>query len=234
MSIDQTLVAEDVDPVLNPRDQVVDGQVVGARLQGHVGHPLDRHVVRGVGVRTAVGPGHTQPRREHPVKLVADEEAVAHQIPPLRLHTLVVPTDTGQPEILGAVGGHVHHRRSVPHRAQLVRCRERRARVGGLVADCAVVFGGVPDGFVNRQPQVGRVDDEVGRPRCHARCLDLLREQRRQLCELGRPVPHVVTLDGLPAPSRSGARACAWSRRIRPRSRRRRPPAPAGPAPAVG
>ena len=39
-----------------------------------------------------------QPRGEHPVELVADEDAVAHQIPLLRPHALVVVTDGGQAE----------------------------------------------------------------------------------------------------------------------------------------
>ena len=118
-----------------------------------------------VGIGAAVGAGHSEPRREHPIQLVADEDAVAHQVPALRAHPLVVETDCRQAVFDGAVGGHVHHRRAVAHGAELVRGRERRAGVGRLVADRPVVFGGVPDGFVNRQPQVGRVDHQVGRAR---------------------------------------------------------------------
>ena len=143
----------------------VGADVLGAGLQRHVGHPLDRHVVRRVGVRAAVGPGLPEPRREHPVQLIADEDAVAHQIPALRAHPFVVETDGGQAEFDGPVGGHVHHRRAVAHRAELVRGGERGARIGGLVADRPVVFGGVADGFVDGQPQVGRVDHQVGRAR---------------------------------------------------------------------
>ena len=120
--------------------------------------------MRRVGVRAAVGARLAESRGEHPVELIADEDPVAHQVPALRGHALVVVTDAGQAEFDGAVGGHVHHRRAVAHGAELVGGGERRSGVGGLVADRAVVFGCVTDGFVNGQPQVRRVDHQILAP----------------------------------------------------------------------
>ena len=126
----------------------------------------------------------------------------------------------GQAEFVGAVGGHVHHRRAVAHRAELVRRGERRARVGRLVADRAVVFGGVADRFVDRQPEVRRVDDEVGRSRRHARRLGLLGQQRRQLRPARRTSPTRRRRRRPPSPAPSAAPACASSRTFPPRRRR--------------
>jgi hypothetical protein len=70
-----------------------------------------------------------------------------------------------------------------------VERREGGAGVGGLVAERAVQFGGVADGLVDGQPQVGRVDDEVVQARLDAGRTHLLGEQLRQLLQLALPVP---------------------------------------------
>ena len=194
-------------------------QVVGARLQRHVGHPLDRHVVRRVGVRAAVGPRHAQPRGEHPVQLIADEDTVAHQIPALRPHAFVVETHSGQTVFDGPVGGHVHHRRAVAHGAELVRRGERGARVGGLVADRPVVFGGVADRFVNRQPEVGRVDHQVGRARRHAAAPWPSRRAATAAAPARRSSSTRRRRRRTPSPAPSAAPACAWCRTCPPRRR---------------
>src|SRR6516225_10857831 len=105
-------------------------------------------MMRRIGVRAAVGARLAQSWGEYPVELVADEYPVAHQIPALRGHSLVVVTDAGQAVLDGAVGRHVHNRRPVAHDAELVGGGERGSGVGRLVADRAVVFGCVADGFV--------------------------------------------------------------------------------------
>src|SRR5271156_7118887 len=103
-------------------------------------------------VGAAVGPGFAQPRSEHPVQLITDEDPVAHQVPTLGGNTLVVVTDTGQTEFDRAVGGHVHQRRTVMQRAEFVWGSERCTRVCRLVADGPVVFGCMANGFVDGQP----------------------------------------------------------------------------------
>ena len=126
----------------------------------------------------------------HPaVELVADQDAVLDQVPVLAGDALVVVADGRQAVLDGAVAGDVHDRRAVLQRAELVEGGERRAGVGGLVAERPVQLGGVADRLVDGQPQVGRVDDQVvaaglddGRPH-------LLGEQLGQLGELGVPVP---------------------------------------------
>ena len=152
-------------PALHAGDQVVGAEVVGAGLQRHVGHPLDRDVAGGVGVRAAVGPPVVQLRLEvahRAVELVADQHAVADDVPllgprrprrrsrpsPARAHCVRSPGD-------------VHDRGAVLQGAELVVGREGRAGVVGLVAQRAVELGGVADRLVDGEPQVGRVDHEV-------------------------------------------------------------------------
>src|SRR5271156_6528367 len=56
-------VADDVDAVVDAGDQVGGGMVLGAGLQRDVGHPLNRHMMRRVGIRATVRARQAQPRR---------------------------------------------------------------------------------------------------------------------------------------------------------------------------
>src|SRR6185437_2312039 len=104
------LVAEDVDAVLDPRDQVVRRRPVRGGLQGHVGHPLQRHVAGGVGERAPVGPAEALELRHPAVQLVADEHAVLDQVPGLPGDALVVEADGGEAMDRRAVADDVHDR----------------------------------------------------------------------------------------------------------------------------
>src|SRR5918997_1280270 len=111
------LVADDVDAALDAGDDLRGGGAVLRRLQRDVGHPLHRRVLWGVGEGTAVGAVHAAQPGRVPVDLVADQHAVAHDVPPLAGDALVVPPDGGQPVRRGAVPGDVHDGRPVPKRA---------------------------------------------------------------------------------------------------------------------
>ena len=82
-------------------------------------------------------------------------------------------------------------RRSVPHGVQFVRCREGRAGIRRLITDRPVVFGGVPDGFVDGQPQIGRIDHQIGGACDHGGGLHLLGQEHREQGEFLGPVPDV-------------------------------------------
>ena len=122
------------------------------------------------------------------VELVADQHAVADDVPALGLHALVVVADRGQAVLDGAVAGDVHDVGAVLQRVELVVGRERRAGVVGLVAERPVQLGGVADRLVDGQPQVGGVDDQVVAAGLDGRRLELLGQQLGQLVELGVPV----------------------------------------------
>ncbi len=96
-----------------------------------------------------------------PVELVADQNAVAHQVEGLALDPLVVDGHGGQAVLHRAVTGHVHDRGAVGERADLVEGGERGAGVGRLVSDGAVELGGVSDRLVNGEPEVGGIDHQV-------------------------------------------------------------------------
>ena len=63
------------------------------------------------------------------------------------------------------------------------------ASVGGLVAERPVELGGVPDRFVDGEPEVGRVDDEVVVARLDRGSRQLGREQVGWFGQLGGEVP---------------------------------------------
>src|SRR4051794_1011242 len=183
------LVADDEDAAIDPGDDLLGGGAARCRLQGHVGHPLHRHVAGGVGEGAAVGPGHAAQPRHVPVDLVADQDAVLDEVPLLAGDALVVPAHRRQAVRGGAVAGDVHQRGAVLQRAQLVDGREARPRVRGLVAQRPVQLGGVPDRLVDGQEEVGRVDDQVVAAGLDRRGLRLLAQQVGDPGELAAPVP---------------------------------------------
>jgi hypothetical protein len=146
------LVADDVDAVVHPGDELAGVRAVGGRFQRHVGHPLQRHVAGGVGERAAVGAAEVLELGHPPVQLVADEHAAGDQAPGLARHALVVIADRGQAVRDRPVAGDVHHVRPVLERPQLVERGEAGARVGGLVAEGTVELGRVADGLVDGEP----------------------------------------------------------------------------------
>ena len=152
-----------------------------------------------IGVGTAVGPVLTEPLGEDSVQLITDEDTVAYQIPTLGRHTLGVVTDCGQAIVDGAIGGDVHHRRSVPHGVEFVRGRKRGAGIGGLIPDRPVVLGGMTDGLMDGQPQVRGVDHQIGRARGDTGRFGFLGQQGGQFGQFAGPVPHLVVGQGLPA-----------------------------------
>ena len=207
--------------------------VVARVRQRHVGHALNGHVQRRVGERAPVGALEAHGGGDGAVELVADQRPVAHEIERLGADALAVDAHGGQPVRHGAIPGHVHDGGAVAQRAQLVEGREGGPGVGRLVADGPVELGGVPDGLVDGEPQVRRVDDEVVGPGLDRGRLQLLGQQLGQLGQLGVPVPIARPTSGrsgTPSPARPAAPACAWSRSRRPRA-----PAPrAGSACAPG
>ena len=132
----------------------------GARAERHVRHPLQRHAAGLIGERAAVRSAEPLLVRHLAIELIADQHAVAHDVPGLRRHALVVIADGGQAVFDLPIAGDVHHRRAELQRVQLVERRERRARVVRLVAEHAIELRRMADRLVNRQPQVRRVDHD--------------------------------------------------------------------------
>src|SRR6478735_10618852 len=143
------LVADHVDAVLHPGDQVLRGAAGRVGLQADVGHSLDGDVRGRVGVRAPVRARQTQPARERAVQLIADQDAAPDQIPGLPGDPVVVESDGGQPVRHHPVAGDVHPGRPVGQPAQLVGRGERGSGIGGLVSDGPVVLGGVTDRLVD-------------------------------------------------------------------------------------
>lgn len=139
--------------------------------------------------RAPVGPAQARELRDPAVQLVADQRAVLHQVPRLRLDALVVVPDGREPVLGGPVARHVHDGGAVRQLAQLVEGGERGSRVRRLVPQSAVELGGVADRLVDGEPEIGRVDDQVVRPGLDARRTHLLGQQPGNPLQLGVPVP---------------------------------------------
>src|SRR3954463_5566015 len=92
------------------------------------------------------------------------------------------------------VAGDVHQWRPVLEIVELVRGRKRHPRIVRFVAECAVEFCRMPNGLVNGQPQVRRVDDQVITSRLDGWSVELLDQPPRQLSELAVPVPTGASL----------------------------------------
>ena len=165
------------------------GPVSPGVRQRHVRHALDRHVHRRVREGAPVRALEAHGGGDGAVELVAHQRPVAHQIEGLGRHALPVDAHGGQPVLHRAVTGHVHDGRAVRERPELIEGGEGRSRVGRLVPDGPVELGGVPDRFMDREPEIRRVDDEVVRPGLHRGRGQLLGEQLGQLGQLGVPVP---------------------------------------------
>ena len=156
-----------------------------------------------VGEGTPVGRPEPAVRGDRPIQLVADEDPPADQVEGLAGHPLVVDGHGGQPVRRGAVPGDVHDLGPVAQRSQLVEGGEGRSGVGRLVAHGPVQLGGVPDGLVDGQPQVGGVDHQVVGAGRHRGGADLLGQQLGDLRQFGVPVP-ARPLQVLPPPAHRG------------------------------
>ena len=178
--------------------------------QRHVRHALQRHAAGLIGERAAVRAAEALLVRHLPIELIADQHAVADDVPRLRRDALVVVADGREAVLDLAIAGHVHHRRSELQRVQLVERRERRAGVVRLVAEHAIELGRVADRLVDRQPQVRRIDHEVVAARLDRRRRHLLLEQRRNLVGVLREVVDVREV--FPAAARRRRRRCPSSR----------------------
>ncbi len=120
-----------------------------------------------------------------------------------------------------AIARHVHDRRAIDERAQLIERGEGRAGVCRLVSHGAVELGRMPDRLVNGQPQIGGIDHEVVCARVDRRGAQLLGEVSRACGPIRRPSPIRRRPSRTPIHARRAEPACAWSR-----SRRRRGRAP--------
>ena len=147
-----------------------------AREQRHVRHPLELHAVPRVRERAAVrlvdARELADPRRLLARRLVVLEHALLDDEPLVGRHALVVPRHAGERTFLGAVALDVHDRRAVLELADVLLRRrdEARAREVRLVAHRAIQLGGMADGFVDREPEVARVEDQVVAPRLDRTC----------------------------------------------------------------
>jgi hypothetical protein len=195
----------DDDAPVGGRDDVVERDVALAGKQRDVRHALKLHGVPRLGERTSVRAPDTRqafdPFRLFARGLVVLEHALLDDEPLIGRHPLIVPGHARERAFLRAVGLHVHELRAVAQLADRLvgRGDEARARVVGLLANRAVQLCRVADRFVNGQPEVCRVEDEVVLTGLDALRREPLGRDRRPALGVAR---NVERLDVLPALSR--------------------------------
>ncbi|CAB4919919.1 unannotated protein [freshwater metagenome] len=163
-----------------------------AGAQAHVRHPLNRGVLGGVGVGAPIAAGQAELPGHGAVELVADEHAVADEVPLLGGHPFVVPACGGEAELGCPVAGHVHERRAVLQAPELVGGGERGTRVVRLVAERAVELGRMADRLMDGKPEIRRIEHDGGRAWRDARGGELLGEKVGHGGDLSVPIPAVA------------------------------------------
>ena len=144
--------ALDEDAVLDVGDHLIDGRrSLRARLELDVRHAQERIVAPVVRERAAAAFLLADEVRGLAVRLQADEDAVLHERPLLRLHAVVVEADGRHAGGERAIGGDVEVLRAVFQLADVGDLHEARAGVVRLVAGDAIELGRVRDDLVNRQ-----------------------------------------------------------------------------------
>ncbi len=169
-------VALDVDPAFHIREKIVKRHA--ARFEPDVGDAYHRHALPSVG---AVGPVRARlaDLGSHlPIRAVAHEDAVPHDVPALAGNAVIVVAGGRQRLGLSIVGHQVHVRRAVAEASALLGGEKARPRVVGFIAERPIQFARMTAGFMDRQGQVLRVEDEIVLPRVHLRRPNFLHRLR--------------------------------------------------------
>ena len=176
-------------PLSTPEISSLGAGAVGRRLKRDVGHPLHRNVAGGIRVRAAVRAPESLLCGHLPVQLVADESAAGDHVELLLCHPLIVVANGGQAMVDQPISGHVHHLTAVLQRAELVEGCEGSAGVRGLVAQCAIQLGRVPDRLMDGEEQVAGMDHQVIEAGLDRRGGNMGGQQLGNLGHLGVEVP---------------------------------------------
>ena len=100
-------------------------------------------------------------RRQLARRLPVHEHAVAHDVPPLRLHALIVVAGRGEAARLRAIADQVDDLRAEAQLAGVGRLEEAGAGHVRFPAERAIELGRVADRLVNGEEQLRRIDDDV-------------------------------------------------------------------------
>src|SRR5262249_19416988 len=204
----EAAIADDVEPVLLAGDEVVERSRLRVRLQRNVWHALNRKRHWAVAIGAAIRLAAADERRLAHRHLVVLEHAVLddRKLRTDAAHAVVIESDGRQSTGLRSIRHDRHHRTAELERAELLRRQEGRSGEIGLPAESTVELGGMTDRFVDRQPEIGRIEHEIVFARrdrlCPKLLLDLLSGQ-------GGFGYEVMPFDILPAFAARRRKACA-------------------------
>ena len=157
----EAAVAIDQDAVFDAGDQVVERGPGLAGFEPDVRHTLEGHAGPAIGVAAAARFLFADQGGLVADGLVVLEDALFDDGEARGLDAVVVVADGGEAPLVGAVAPDVDQVAADAFLAQLVGGEEAGAGVVGLVAQRAIEFGGVADGFVDGEPEVAGQQDQV-------------------------------------------------------------------------
>ena len=155
-------VANDVDAVLDILDHIGDAQLGLAGLKADIGHALELHAAPGVGIAAAIRLLLAKNMHLVADRLIIDELAVANKVPFLCRHTFIVIADIAKAADFGLVRRQIDLVAAVLEAGlALVERGKAGASIIGFVAEHSIEFERVADRFMDRQPCVRRIEDEI-------------------------------------------------------------------------
>src|SRR5580658_6057674 len=153
------------DAVIGGRDQLFECQRLYAGQETDVSHPDHGQTVPAFSAQRSAGAILADGVRGLARTEVAGKQSIGDDRRALRRNALIVEGKRSQarPVLLARVRDHIHHLAAIAQSAQLVECKEGSAREIRLHAQHAIEFDGMPDRFMNLQPQLRAVENDVER-----------------------------------------------------------------------
>src|SRR5581483_9254345 len=155
------LIRFHVDGVVRAAKHFVKGLL--ARQKTHVGHPDQRNPTPSIGPHRPVRAGLPDQSSGLAGGHVPPERAVTDNVGRLRGNAFIIEDERTQsrPVFRARIAHDIDNLRSIPQPVQLVEREEAHTGIVGLAAEHAVEFDGMAHGFMDLEPELGAIQDEV-------------------------------------------------------------------------
>ena len=152
-------VAFDIDASLDIGEQLVEGR--GAWLKSNVGNTHDRDAAPAVCTIGSARACLADFRRDLAVRTIADEDPVAHNVPLLAGHAIVVVAGGSEGLRFAVIGDEIDVRGAVSEGSSCVGRKKAGAGIVGLIPQRTIELARMAAGFVHGERQMFRVEDEI-------------------------------------------------------------------------
>src|SRR5208282_5397302 len=144
-------------------NQLLQAERLLTRQQADVGHANHREPIPALRAQRAARAALADGVRGLARTEITGKQSVRDNRRALRRNSLIVEAKSAEsrPMLLARVGNHIHHLAAVAKRTKLVEREKRRAGEVRLHAQHAIKLDGMPDRFVNLQPQLRTLKNNV-------------------------------------------------------------------------